>query len=498
MNARQIFSGLGWSALATLITVASQFVFMAVLARLLEPAVFGLMAMAVIALRFASFFSQMGLAQAIIQRTELEPEDTTAALVMALVIGTGLYVGMLLAAPLFAAGFRSPELKPLIGVLGLSLLLSVVGGLPIAMLRRQARFKRASALEVTSYIVGYGAVGIACAAQGLGVWSLVAATLSQQTLTIVLGFAATHYPLTWPLRRSAFARLWTYGSRHSLIGFLEFLSANVDSMFIGRVFGKVDLGLFNRAITLTNLPVEHGVNAVNKVLFPALSGMQHDRHRMADGFQMLLLGVGLLSTGLACGIAAAAPDIVALLLGSRWTEAAPIVAIVAFAVPPMFLYVACGVTLDSLAALGPKLRLQSLVLILKIALVVALASQGLQGIAVAVVLAEMVRLALGVQLVAKLLGISSAGIWRQLGLVAVLGGAMWLAVSGAYSAGQASGWSLPARVILEALAGALVMSSGLLALVLAFPAYAPLQRFDSVRRWHGQILRALRGPALHS
>jgi lipopolysaccharide exporter len=497
MNAQQILSGLGWSALASVVAAACQFVFLAVLARLLDPAAFGLMAMCTISLRFAGYFAQMGVAQAVIQRPELAPVDTTAALLMALGIGALLYAGMVLAAPLFAVAFRAPELSMLISVLGLSLVLSTLGGLPIALLRRQARFKRVNAIEVFSYIVGYGAVGIWCASRGLGVWSLVAATLSQQALVIVAGFLSVRYPLAWPVPRTAFAQLWGFGSRYSLIGFLEFLWSNVESLFIGRSYGKVDLGLYNRAITLTNLPVEFGVSAVTKVLFPALAGMQRDPARLADGFLMLLLSVGLFSTALASGIAAAASDVVALLLGPQWANTVAIVQIVALAAPPMFMYVACGIALDSLAALNPKMRLQALVLVLKVALVVAFAHAGLAGIAMAVVLAELLRLGFGLRLVARLLGIRLATLGWQLVLFMATGLAVWLAVGAAASLSLGAGWPLIGRVLLESLAGALVLGSGLLWLLCRFPGYAPLQRFESLRRGHARLLQALRVKALH-
>ncbi len=497
MNARQILTGLGWSAAATVLNAACQLVFLAVLARLLDPGAFGLMAMAAIALRFASFFAQLGLVQALIQRPQLDAQDTSAAALLALAVGAALYAAMLLAAPLFAAGFRAPELVALIDVLGLSLLLGALGGLPLALLRRQARFRRVNLIEVASYVLGYGAVGIACASRGLGVWSLVAATLAQQALLAALGLAAVRYPLTWPVPRAAFARLWHYGARQSLIGFLEFLTANVESLFIGRTMGQGALGLFNRAIVLTSLPVEQGVTAVNKVLFPALAGMQGDRARLADGFQMLLLAVGLLGTGLACGMAAAASDVVALLLGPRWSDAAPIVAVAALAVPPMFMFVACGVTLDSLAALDPKLRLQAAVLVLKVALVVALARWGLVGVAWAVVIAETARMLLGIRLLARLLPVRAAALWGLLALLAAIGAAVWASVAATASIAATAALPLPLRVLLEALAGSTMLAAALLLLLRRFPAYGPLQRFDVLRRWHGRVLRALHAPVLH-
>ena len=491
MNAQQILSGLGWSTVATVVSAGCQVVFMAVLARLLDPAAFGLMAMAAIAMRFAAYFSQLGFAQALIQRRELDSRDTTAALLMAVALGLALYAAMVVAAPLFAASFRAPELVALIDVLGVSLLLSPIGSLPLALLRRQARFKRVNAIEVLAYVLGFGGVGIACAASGLGVWSLVAATLSQQALVLAGGFAALRYPLSWPVPRAACVQLWRFGSRYSLIGFVEFLGCNVDTMFVGRAFGKAELGLFNRASTLASLPVEFGVSAVNKVLFPALAGMQQDRQRLADGFQMLLLGVGLFSSALACGIAAGAPDVVALLLGAKWAGIVPLVAVIAFAVPPTFAFVACGVTLDSLAAFGPKLRLQASVLAVKLALVLALSHWGLAGVAAAVVAAEMLRVVLGLLLVASLLEIAAECLARLLLLFVATGAAVWSAVAAMLAAGSAAGLPLAARIALETLAGGAALAGVLLLLALRWPQWAPLQRFETLRRWHGRAIAVL-------
>ena len=492
MNASQIISGLGWSAGATVINALGQFVFLAVLARLLDPATFGLLAMASIALRFSSFFAQFGFAQSLIQKPDLRPTDHTAALVMALALGFAFYAGTVIAAPAFAAYFRAPELVAVLVVLAVSLPLGAVGGLPMALLRRAGQFKRIAFIEVLSFVVGYGAVGMACASSGLGVWSLVAAALAQQSITLVLGFACARYTLAWPLQQASFRHLGRFGAAYSLVSFLEFLSANVESLFLGRVFGKASLGTFNRAVALVNLPVEQAVTAVNKVLFPALASMQTDRSRLADGFQMMLLGVGLFSTALACGIAAAAPDVVALLLGPKWVDAAPLLAIVAFAAPPMFMYSTCGVTLDSIGALRPKLKLQFATLIAKVALVFGLANlAGMPGVALAVVAAEFFRLAMGMRVVSQRLAL---GPWRcaQLSCIFLVEGALVfgaVAVA-AWLANEAS-WPVAWRVVFEVLAGLCVVCAGALVLLARYPAYAPLQRFDTVRRWHGSALQWL-------
>jgi lipopolysaccharide exporter len=490
MKAAQVVSGLGWSASASALNALAQFAFLAVLARMLSPQDFGLVAMAAIALRFVSFFAELGFAQALIQKPKLATEDVMAALLMAAGLGLLLYVGVLMASPLAGAYFRAPELPALLAGFGWSLLLGTVAGLPIALLRRQARFKAVAAIEITAFMGGYGFVGIGAALAGCGVWSLVAATLSQQAVAALLGFATARPRLAWPVPRQAFGHFWRFGSRYSVIGFLEFIFANVEAIVIGRAFGKADLGLFNRAITLTNLPVEQSLNAVNKVMFPALSAWSGDKPRLGDGFLVLLLAVGMVSAALACGLSAAAADVVALLLGARWAAAAPVVAIIAFAVPPMYMYTVCGLTLDSAAALSPKLRLQAAVLVAKVCFVAIAASHGMAGISAAVVAAEWLRFGFGIALVMRTLSLRAASGRLVVAWCAATGAVVYAGVSS--GGALAAGAPLGLRFAAEAAGGAIGLSAIVALFFAGFPAYAPLARFATLNAWNGRIDAFLR------
>jgi lipopolysaccharide exporter len=492
MRIDQILGGLRWTTLATGVNVLAQLGFMAVLARLLEPAAFGLMVMAHVVLRFASFFAQMGTTQTLIQRPTIDRAFTSAALAVSAGVSLLLYAAIAAAAPLFAGYFRSAELVPLLWMFGLSLPLSGLAGPPVALLRRQGRFRAVSLAEVGSYVLGYGVTGIACALAGLGVWSLVYATLAQQALMLLLAFGLARYPLAWPLQRDALRAVLGAGSQYSLIGFLEFLWANVESLLVGRLAGAAALGVMNRAQMLANLPVEQAMGAVFKVLFPALSSMQADRARMADGVLVMLLATGAISVVLSAALAGAAPDVVALLLGPRWGEAVPLLATLALGVPAMFLYAACGTTLDSLAALRAKLLLQSGLLPVKLVLVLLAWRWQLQGVAWAMVIAEYLRLVLGLGLLARLLPLSRAALARLLAGLLLAGLAVFAAVWSAAHATAAAGWPLAARLAAEAAAAAAVaMAAALLALHQG-AGYGPLQRFEALRRWHQQALRLAR------
>lgn len=457
MNAQGFFNGLRWTSAATVINFAAQFFFLGVMARLLDPAVFGLMAMSAIVLRFASFFAQMGAGQALIQKPELGPRDIGAALILAFVISAALYALMWLLAPLAGAYFKNEALVSLVRWLGVNLILASLSSVALAYLRREGRFAVLSVVEVASYVIGYGAVGVVCAYQGLGVWSLVIASISQAGMACLLGFAVARLPWQLSGTRSTIGHFWDFGSKHSLTGFLEFIGANIETLYLGRFMGQHELGLYNRGQLITNLPVEQSVGAFGKVIFPMLAKLQHDRVKMGEVFLGLLLGIGLLSASISFGISAAAEDIVAVLLGQKWSDAVPVVQWLAFAVPALFLYFACGLTLDSLAALKPKLRIQAVSVLVKIALVLALASHGLVGVILAVVVSEYIRLLLGLRLCHRELGLSSARIAGAVGFALLAGVLVYVAVHLGHTALRAAEIGLWLRLVAEMLTGLVVM-----------------------------------------
>lgn len=482
MRAKQVVAGLGWTSTATLLNLLAQFGFMAILARKLEPAAFGMLAMASVATRFVSYFAEMGGAQTLIQSTVVTSGLTTAGLFVALGVSSVLYAVLAAAAPVFGLYFRSPELVPVLWVFGATLPLTAVGALPIALLRRQARFRATSTIEVLGYVLGYGLTGITLASLDYGFWSLVCAVLMQQTIVLVLAFGAAHYPLVWPVPRPAWKHVVGLGSRYSFLSFLEFLWTNVETFVIGRLVGQAGLGVFNRAQLLSNLPVEQAVSTTSKVLFPALSAMRGEQHRLADGFLVMLLATGIASAAMSSGISAAAPDLVAALLGPKWGAAVPFVQLLAASVAPKFVYVACGITMDSMAALKPKLQLQSALLVVKVLILISLVSWGLTGIAISIVVCEWLRAGLGMRLLVRLLGLEARSVWVVLGIMLAVAGTVYVAVWSSRMVSGDAGFSLVTRLLCQSGAGVLALAMVLCLFLRHWTQFAPLCRFESVRK----------------
>lgn len=447
-------SGMRWGLASLVANVVAQLGFTAVMARLLDPAAFGLMAMAVIVMRLFAYASQAGLAAALVQRRELQRRHVEAALGFTLAVGTLATAAMLLAAPLLATFFADPALTPVLTGLAPNLLLVALGALPLALLRRRLRFKAIAVIETVAYIVGYGAVGVLLAGLHAGVWALVGATLAQSALTWAMAYALERHPLR-PRLSAEGRELLNYGSAFSLVGLLEFLSANLPGAAIGRLLGAPALGVFSRAWLLTNLPVEKASNVLLRVLFPLLSQMQGDRSRMGALFLLSLSAVGLLGAAVTLSIAAVAQPLVAVLLGRQWGAVVPVVEVLSLSVPFIFMSALAGTVCDANALLALKFRIQLTTLLLIAALMLAWRQHGLVGVAWALVAGEVVRLLAYGLLLGRALGCRLGELLRVLAST-VLTGAF------AYAAGSAL--LLPLRdgpALLQAAVGVL---SALLAL----------------------------------
>lgn len=392
---KNLASGVGWGTFSTITVIGFQLVFMAIMARLLEPADFGLVAIANVSLRFFSYFAQMGTAPALIQKPKLEEGDIAAALTVSLGISSLFFVLVQFTAPLIESFFVMPGLGLVIRVLSINFIIGGLSAVSMGLVRRNTAFRAISIIEIVSYVIGYGLVGLTAAYRGMEVWALVAAFMTQSTLTAVLSYAVARHSLSF--RHSAAQRrhFFSYGGRYSLIGFTEFLASNLDALIVGKLLGTAPAGYYNRALLLANLPVQQPANILTKALFPIMSsiGDQHDKQIISLQLSTLLVGSYAFAVG--AGLFIAAPDIVKVLLGNKWLDAIPILQMLTWSVGPLYISHVAGVTLDSMNKLKIKLRIQLPMLILLCALLIPLAQSGQAlDIAFAVVLTEWVRVTL--------------------------------------------------------------------------------------------------------
>jgi O-antigen/teichoic acid export membrane protein len=320
---RRAVSGMAWVAWGSGATAVLKVVVLVLLTRLLSPADFGVVGAALIVIGFSLTFSQLGLGPALVQRPVLEPGHVSTALVASTVFGL-LTAGLIwLAAPLLAAFFRMEHLTPVVRVLAFMFPVKGVSSVAENLLQRELRFRFLSNVDVLTYALGYGGVGVTLALLGWGAWALVAAQLSQTALRAVILLRECPPVMRPAPSLSCFRDLMGYGAGYSTAALGVILANQADNLVVGRWLGAVALGLYSRAYQLMAVPTALLGDVLDKVLFPTMARVQDDPNRLASAY---LQGTALLAlVTLPAGIVAAvlAPELVAVAFGSRWEALVP-------------------------------------------------------------------------------------------------------------------------------------------------------------------------------
>lgn len=310
----------GWQLLSKGINMALQTATTIILARLLMPADFGIVAMATMVTGLALIFQDLGLGQALVQRRAIGKEHTASAFWGTLVMALLLYAALFLSAPLVADYFRESRMIPVLRISALSFLLSPFAVVPRSLLQRELDFRTPFFAGLASSLA-YGAVGITMALLGYGYWALVFAGLAGGFMnTVALCILARYLPPLIPTFRGI-GDLYGFGVGMTLWGIGGYIVDQIDYLVIGRRLDAGALGLYTRAFHLSRLPttLAHGVLAA--VMFPAFSKMAAEPLRFCRALKHSIAAVSLVTIPSTILIAVSGPELIPLLMGDQWTEA---------------------------------------------------------------------------------------------------------------------------------------------------------------------------------
>ena len=295
----------------------------AVLARLLVPADFGLVAMVAVFTGFIGLFKDLGLSMATVQRETITHRQVSTLFWINIALSLALTGLTAAVAPLIAWFYGKPELFGIMMLTGGAFVLGGASAQHVALLRRQMRYPQLAILEVVSLAFG-GMIAIALALLGWGYWALAMLPVGQAFATTILSFSFTRWlpgrpafnPETWDMIR--------FGG--NLTGFtaVNYFARNGDNILIGRFVGAAALGIYSKAYGLLLLPLRQINGPIGAVAIPALSRLQKDDAAYRDYYLGVVRTIGYLSMPAVVLLAVLAEDIVLLLLGPSWLEAVPI------------------------------------------------------------------------------------------------------------------------------------------------------------------------------
>lgn len=337
-----------WDFAGRIIGQIISFIIGIILARLLSPAEFGLIGMAMVFIAMSEIFTNLGLSSALIQRETPTEDHYSSSFYLNLIASIFLSLLFILLAPFIASFFKSPEITNIIRVLALTLVVSGFTVVQEARLRKFMHFKILTEAKLLSSVLA-GSIGIFMAWQGYGVWSLVFQTLLSRILISIYYWFVTDWKPKLIFKLKAIKDLWSYSFNLFISGIIDTTYNQLDSIIIARAFSAFDLGLYTRAKSLNGFVIKYSSESLNSVTFPAMAAIKDDKNKMLELGMKAETLIAFVSFGLLGWLYVAAEPLILTLLGQKWESSISIFKILCLS---GFIYPLSAATLSMLKAAG--------------------------------------------------------------------------------------------------------------------------------------------------
>ncbi len=294
-----------------------------VLARLLTPADFGLIAMVTAITGFAAVFKDLGFSMATVQRAEVNHRQVSTLFWLNVAFSSLIALVLAGCAPVISWFYSEPRLTWVTLAMAVHL---VLGGLAVqhqAVLQRQIRFITLAVVQVLAMLIGVVA-GIIAALYGAGYWALVILQLVAAAAMVLGVWGTCKWRPGRPVRGSGVRSMVKFGGNLTGFNILNYFSRNADNVLIGRVWGAVELGLYAKAYGLFMLPIRQLTYPISAVAIPALSRIQGDRARYRRAFFSVQEKLCVVMVPLIAFLAATSDWVIEVLLGPAWLPASQI------------------------------------------------------------------------------------------------------------------------------------------------------------------------------
>ena len=364
------------------VTSALRLGFVMVMARLLDPADFGLVAMVTVVTGIYELFATAGLSAATVQKTNISDREISTLFWINILVGVILGLLCVLTAPILVAFYHEPRLLLVTVAMAAGFLFNAAGVQHLALLQRELRYGALTIIEILAQLASI-AVGIGMATAGFGYWALVASAVVLPAMTTLLVWAATAWIPGRPGRISGIQSLLRFGATITLNNLVVHLGYNFDKLLIGRFLGADALGIYGRAYQLINIPNTNLLSAIGGVAFSALSRLQSDPVRCRAYFLKGYTLVNSLTLPTTMFCATFANEIIFVVLGPKWGDAAPIFRLLAPTIMVFGIINPTGWLLQSIGLHGRSLRIALVIAPLVIAACVIGLPYGASGVAFA-------------------------------------------------------------------------------------------------------------------
>lgn len=319
----QAFSGMVWVFIDYFLVKGVSFIGSIILARLLMPSDFGIIAMIAIFITLGNILLDSGLSSSLIRNNYNDDKDYSTVFFTNVFVGIFLYACFYFVAPIIANFFDQLILVNIIRFYSIVFLLTSFSSVQMTILIKNMQFKKITILNVPSVCVGLG-VGVFMALKNYGVWSIISMYMVTQFVLSVGLWLNSDWKPKFSFSKERFLFHFNYGYKLLLANFLSGTTTNLYNAVTSKFYALSTAGNFERAFTLNNYPLMILTQIIGKVTFPLLSKIQNDKQYLQEIFIKLVRFTFFVSAPLMIILSASAEPLILTLLGEKWKEAIPI------------------------------------------------------------------------------------------------------------------------------------------------------------------------------
>ncbi|MCK0156845.1 lipopolysaccharide biosynthesis protein [Cellulophaga sp. F20128] len=319
---KQAIVGTFWIALNQYSSVLINLIVSIILARLLDPKDFGLIAMIGIFMGIGNILMSSGLGQSLIRSTNPDQEDYSTVFFFNFGGSIIMYLILYFTAPLIAQFYKEEALINIIRVFTISFIINSFSMVQFTRLTKEMDFKTQMKVSIPSLIIG-GLLGIIMAYNGYGVWSLVYMTLVSSILGVILIWVRTKWSPSFVFNIKKFKYHFNYGYKLTLAAIIDVIFNNAYVLLIGKYFSTTQVGYYDRANNLKQLPVQNISNIIHKVTFPLFVKIKDNDEKLKDVYQRILKLVIFIVAPIMILMAVLAEPLFRFVLTEKWLPAVP-------------------------------------------------------------------------------------------------------------------------------------------------------------------------------
>lgn len=328
---KELFSGVMLTAFGKYSYLVINILITALLARILTPADFGIVAIAIVITNFFSMLSDMGIGPAVVQNKNLEDDDIISLHNLTLYIGAFLSIAFFLLAPVFARYYGSVKLIAIVQIFSISIFFHCADIVPRNLIVKAKRFSFIACSNVLIQIVS-GIISVIAAYMGLEVYSLLIQPVLSSFLIYVVDISQHWMLPSFLVKKTAVKKIFNYSLYQFLFSFINYFSRNLDKLVVGKVFGVNDLGYYEKSYRLMMLPVGNLSHVITPAIQPIFSEFQNDKQLLFQRSLRLFRVFAMMGFPISVFLYFCSEEIILIAFGNQWYGAIPVFQILSLSV----------------------------------------------------------------------------------------------------------------------------------------------------------------------